>query len=524
MTAWINQSNLKFRFRFQDTFGWYWCIDNVTLTGTAAAGITWSPVTDLYSDAGATVAYAGEPLSTVYTKPSAGITYTATAVATFTGCQRTKTVTVTVQEPCGIPSDVNTTAVTSTSASLSWTAPTTLPGSGYEYEIRTSGAAGSGATGLVQSGTTPAGTTSASLTGLTPYTQYHAYVRSNCGDNLYSDWTTDHPFMTLPEPLSMYAETTAISCYGSSDGSLGSYVWGGVPPYSYLWSTGATTSWIAGLVAGTYSLTVTDAVSASISDSWTLTEPPLLSVSGSATNATCPGAGDGSIAITVSGGTPDYTYLWSNGSTNEDLSGLAPGNFAVTVTDSHGCISTTSFTVGVTSAVCPNITVTGNITTIVCYDATNTITVAGGGQVFEVTSPGFATFIAGSKITYLPGTKVTGGGKMIGKIAPSGPFCSSSKITEVAADAGEAPAVTERAAFNLYPNPTNGNFTLVQRGDRTLGDVKVEVFNMSGKKVMTETMIGARHEFRFADMPGGLYFVKVVADNYVETIKLVKTR
>ena len=48
---------------------------------------------------------------------------------------------------------------------------------------------------------------------------------------------------------------------------------------------------------------------------------------------------------------------------------------------------------------------------------------------------------------------------------------------------------------------------------------------MNGAKVLTENMVGEKsHEFRFADLPGGLYFVKVVADNYVETIKLVKSR
>ena len=99
------------------------------------------------------------------------------------------------------------------------------------------------------------------------------------------------------------------------------------------------------------------------------------------------------------------------------------------------------------------------------------------------------------------------------------------KITEVAAGSEETPIVTERANFNLYPNPTNGNFTLVQKGDKTYGTVKVTVYNMSGMNLMTEQMVGEKkHEFRFSDIPAGIYFVKVVADNYVETIKLVKTR
>ena len=114
---------------------------------------------------------------------------------------------------------------------------------------------------------------------------------------------------------------------------------------------------------------------------------------------------------------------------------------------------------------------------------------------------------------------------MTGKIAPNGPWCSSAKMTEVPAGSAEPTLATETVAFTLYPNPTNGNFTLVQKGDLTYGNVKVEVFSMNGAKVLTESMIGQKkHEFRFAGMPNGLYFVKVVADDYVETIKLVKTR
>jgi hypothetical protein len=113
---------------------------------------------------------------------------------------------------------------------------------------------------------------------------------------------------------------------------------------------------------------------------------------------------------------------------------------------------------------------------------------------------------------------------MLGKIAPSGPFCSPAKITEVVAGAEEVPFATDRAFFTLYPNPTNGNFTLVKKGDLNYGNVKVEVFSMSGEKVFTGNMVGQKHEFQFSGMASGLYFVKVVADNYVETIKLVKTR
>jgi subtilisin-like proprotein convertase family protein len=98
---------------------------------------------------------------------------------------------------CTIPILAATTLITSTTATINWTAPSPAPSSGYEYEIRTSGAAGSGATGLITSGSTAAGVVTANITGLTANTQYYVYVRSNCGSSNYSLWTSSGTFTTL---------------------------------------------------------------------------------------------------------------------------------------------------------------------------------------------------------------------------------------------------------------------------------------------------------------------------------------
>ena len=90
---------------------------------------------------------------------------------------------------CFTPSALNVTAITSTTANISWTAPTTAPSAGYQYEVRTSGAAGSGNTGLFTGGSTAAGVTTLALSGLTPETSYSVYVRSNCGTD-FSAWTS----------------------------------------------------------------------------------------------------------------------------------------------------------------------------------------------------------------------------------------------------------------------------------------------------------------------------------------------
>jgi hypothetical protein len=319
------------------------------------------------------------------------------------------------------------------------------------------------------------------------------------------------------------------SCNWECNGSISTTVTGGIGLLSYSW-TGpygytSTNADINGLCAGTYNLSVTDANNVMGTGSWLISEPSALSVTGFSTNASCPTAADGSIDLTVMGGTPGYSYLWSpGGATTQDLINVLPGTYYVTVTDQNGCWTPTMGIVGSASPVCENVTVTGVYTTTECFDATNTITVAGLPEVFEVSGAGHVTFIAGAKILFLPGTKVTAPGYMHGYIAPAGPFCGATKLTEVTPKTEGTPLATERTWFTLYPNPTNGDFTLVQKGEQAYSEVRIEVFSMSGTKVMTESMIGAKHEFRFSTMPSGLYFVKVVAEGYVETIKLVKTK
>lgn len=96
LTPYIGFTNIKLRFNYTSQWGYVWAIDNVEVTGTLAAALTWSPITDLYSDAAATIPYvAGTPLSVVYTKPTATITYTASLTGA-NACLTTNTTTISV--------------------------------------------------------------------------------------------------------------------------------------------------------------------------------------------------------------------------------------------------------------------------------------------------------------------------------------------------------------------------------------------------------------------------------------------
>lgn len=141
-------------------------------------------------------------------------------------------------------------------------------------------------------------------------------------------------------PLQATIEASpGASCYGSEDGWAIVTAVGGNPPYSYLWSNGATTQQISGLAAGQYAVTVT-AGGASVAAGVNIGQPTPISLGILAQGASCGNTSSGSASAAVSGGSPPYSYLWSNGAATSSIGNLAAGYYLLTVTDSRGCTET----------------------------------------------------------------------------------------------------------------------------------------------------------------------------------------
>lgn len=136
--------------------------------------------------------------------------------------------------------------------------------------------------------------------------------------------------------------TNQISCAGENDADLDVHITGGIGPYSVIWSNNETDTILNNLVAGNYTISITDAEGCLANQTFTVTEPPVLSVDYVRSDynnygISCTGGNDGWIDLTVQGGTPLYNTTWSNGATTEDLNNLLAGNYGVTVTDDNGC-------------------------------------------------------------------------------------------------------------------------------------------------------------------------------------------
>lgn len=152
--------------------------------------------------------------------------------------------------------------------------------------------------------------------------------------------------VTQSESLVVEALLTNLSCNGDGSGAIDLSVSGGTGSYTFLWSDGSTEEDRDSLLAAVYSVVITDENGCSLEESFTITEPDALDITFAVIDAACAGEASGSIDLTVSGGTPPASFLWSNGATTEDLEGLTAGTYTVSVTDINGCTTSGSAEVG----------------------------------------------------------------------------------------------------------------------------------------------------------------------------------
>ncbi|URC11785.1 T9SS type A sorting domain-containing protein [Flavobacterium sp. B183] len=221
----------------------------------------------------------------------------------------------------------------------------------------------------------PSGGTGSSATGLSA----NAYTVTITDAELTQ--ITRNFSITQPTALNGLPTTTAVSCFGGSNGTATITPTGGTPGYTYLWSTGATTQTITGRIAGTYSVTITDANGCPRTINNIVIGQPAAALDGTATTtaASCFGGSNGTATVTPSGGTPAYTYSWSpSGGTAATATGLTAGTYSVTITDANACAKTiTGIVVGQPAAVLDGTTST---TAVSCFGGSNgTATVVASG-------------------------------------------------------------------------------------------------------------------------------------------------
>ncbi|MEM1358224.1 MAG: SprB repeat-containing protein, partial [Bacteroidota bacterium] len=183
-------------------------------------------------------------------------------------------------------------------------------------------------------------------------------IITNLNAGTYGVTVTDADGATASGSVTLSQPTAVTATITDPDQCEGPYIIaaepeGGVIPYTYNWSTGADTRGIT-VPVGSYCVTVVDANLCGYVACTTIEEnPPSVTLVG--VDAQCNDADDGSITANPSGGTPPYTYAWSNGESSQAIDNLAPGGYQVTLTDARGCMATASTSISEPPAITGNI-------------------------------------------------------------------------------------------------------------------------------------------------------------------------
>jgi hypothetical protein len=181
------------------------------------------------------------------------------------------------------------------------------------------------------------------------------------------------------------------------------------------------------------------------------------------------------------------------------------------------------------SSVPVNLTVSDTISSDTCFNATNTITVAGNGATLVVNAGASATFIAGQKILFLPGTKVLAGGYMHGYITLDNQYCNqpfNALVGNTTGDDNLKSSVADPVSspsIRVYPNPAAGPVTIEITGKTENGMSIVDFYSLSGVKVMSKELeFPGKHSVSVSELPDGIYFLRLVVGNETKTTKLIK--
>ncbi|RYZ24619.1 MAG: T9SS type A sorting domain-containing protein [Chitinophagaceae bacterium] len=292
-------------------------------------------------------------------------------------------------------------------------------------------------------------------------------------------------------PVSGTTVVTNIACFGGNTGSINLTPTGGTGPYTFNWGSSITTEDRTGLVAGTYTVIITDNIGCTGTVQATVSQPSS-PVSGSTvvTNVACFGGSNGAINLTVSGGTGPFAFAWNNGATTEDRVGLTAGNYSVTITDVNNCQATiNNITVGQPSAAVGG---TVAVTNVSCFGGSNgriNLTPNGGtpGYTFNwgggITTEDRSGLTAGTySVIITDANGCTGTVSNISLSQPTAPVSGTTVVTNVSCFGGSNGSINLTPAGGTGPYTFNwGNgITTEDRTGLTAGTYSVTITDANG--------------------------------------------
>lgn len=315
-------------------------------------------------------------------------------------------------------------------------------------------------------------TTSLSVTPTTPR-YYTVSVSDACGFTV-----TDSVKVSISNLQATVSNIDSVSCYSYNDGSISISATDGILPYQYNWSNSQTSAIITSLTSGSYTVTVTDSIGCTATQTIVLSEPPQIQVNLTPVDETCVMYCNGEITTNITGATaPPYSYLWSTSpqQTSANATNLCPGNYTVTVTYStNNC----------------KMTATANIITETLLDASFTSDITEGYVPvtvnFTFTGYGASTYAwdfgdGGTSTIQNPSHTYTNMGVypvklVINSGAPN--FCQAEH--NMIFTAIQPSSIQTFNVITPNADGQNDEFTIKSEGIRT---IKVFIYNRWGEKV-----------------------------------------
>ena len=362
-----------------------------------------------------------------------------------------------------------------------------------------------------------AGTLAYSINGGTTYQSSSTF--SNLGAGTYGVLVKDaggcfgYVLATVTEPpvISVNYNTLNITCHGANDGSITVTASGGTGALKYSLDgvIYQTSNLFTNLFGGSYIVYVKDASGCIKTIPVNLYEPTALTVTANASDVTCYGGNNAAIALSVTGGTSNYYFSWSNEVSTQNNFNLTAGTYTVVVHDGNNCISTNNYTITQPSS---PVIVNG---TVVNSTGTNNgavnIAVTGGGGTY--------TFLWSNNATTENVSGLAPG--VYSVIVTDANGCSASSTFLITNTAGIATYDALSDQVSVYPNPANDYVIVEVDGFRI---DKVEVYDVLGQVAFKGEFNNSKVEINTAGLNQGVYFVKVLVDEKLITKKVRITK
>lgn len=311
-----------------------------------------------------------------------------------------------------------------------------------------------------------------------------------------------------PEPLAATYTVANAVCYGTNSGAINLQATGGTGMLSYQWADGDTTASRDSIVAGAYSLTITDSRLCELVVEPTVTQPDSLYSNTFTQNPRCFGGSNGVAVVNPVGGTGPYTVQWSNNNTVPTQNTLSAGTYGYTLTDAQGCVNIDSATITSPDPIEPNAAILPDYGT---ENGSIVLSPTGGNTPYRY------EWYDGST-----GNSITGLSSGVYPVTITDLYnCSIDTFFQVTF----ATYVEDLAQLDLeiYPNPAKDQVQ-VRYGLPFSAVVTIKLYNLLGAELYTQTLLAATegsHAIQLGGFASGSYILLIESDKFRAQKKLV---